>query len=159
LDKTYFQGYQLRKKVSIFHEKPCLGLILAFLDKNTALRAVSILIRVWGIRFSEQNFYFTSIYMLTRDRKNEGIFFRLLKLASLAALHFFLLLEILTQNWNFLLFKNCTLFVEHLWTKPNHCYKFQFLKYIMFFNNLILFMKIIKIYIFSIISHFFGIFD
>jgi hypothetical protein len=39
------------------------------------------LIRVWGIRFSEQNFYFTSIYMLTRDRKNEGKFFLLTKVS------------------------------------------------------------------------------
>jgi hypothetical protein len=68
-------GLPATKKKAFSMRNLILGLILAFLGKNTALRAASTLIRVWEIRFSEQNFYFTSIYMLIRDRKNEGKFF------------------------------------------------------------------------------------
>jgi hypothetical protein len=50
---------------------PVLGIILAFLGKNTAPGLPDSLIRVRGTRISEQNFYFTSIYMLTGDRKND----------------------------------------------------------------------------------------
>jgi hypothetical protein len=80
-------GSARTKKLAFSMRNPVLGRILAFLGKNTALRARSTLTRVWGIRFSEQNFYSTSIYMLTRDRKNEGKFFCLLKLAYIPPLH------------------------------------------------------------------------
>jgi hypothetical protein len=53
---------------------PVLGRILAFLGKNTALRVGSTTNLGMGNPVLRTEFYFTSIYMLTRDQKNEGNF-------------------------------------------------------------------------------------
>ena len=64
-----------RKKKSAkscnFYEKPRSRPYLKFFGKNTAPGLPEPLILVWRTRFSEQNCYFTLIYMLIRDRKNE----------------------------------------------------------------------------------------
>jgi hypothetical protein len=61
------------KKVAISVRNPVLGLSLAFLGKITTLRAPITPNSVWRTRISEQNFYFTSIYMLNGDQKSEEI--------------------------------------------------------------------------------------
>jgi hypothetical protein len=60
------------KKVTIFMRNSVLGLYLTFFGKKLPFGPLDSLIRVWRTRISEQNFCFTSIYMLTRGQKSEG---------------------------------------------------------------------------------------
>jgi hypothetical protein len=66
-------GLQLQGEKSCnFYEKPRSRPYLTFLAKILPSGLAAPLIRVWGTRFSEQNFYFTPIYVLNGDQKSEG---------------------------------------------------------------------------------------
>jgi hypothetical protein len=62
---------KISKKLSFSMRNPVLNLILVIFRKTLPFGLPGLLIRAWRTRISEQNFYFTSIYMLTGDRKHE----------------------------------------------------------------------------------------
>jgi hypothetical protein len=67
------RGSQLQgEKIAISVRNPVLGLILAILDKNTALRAPITPNSGMGNPNLRTESLFTSIYMLTGDQKSEG---------------------------------------------------------------------------------------
>jgi hypothetical protein len=70
---------KISKKAAFSMRNPVFGLILAILGINTASGLAAPLIRVWRTRISEQNFYFTLIYMLIGDRKVKEIYIMWLK--------------------------------------------------------------------------------